>query len=384
MPLIVDRSQGSNPLDDEALRAWAARRTVFISSEMRELGPERRAVAAGLSALGMRVVMFEDLGGRDDDAVTAYLDGVARSDVYLGVVADRYGTMLPSGRSPTHEEYREARRRGLRIAVWVAADGAGRQGDARDFVDELRAFHTTGTYADVDSLVRSVRSRLLEMAADEDSPWVKIGNVVFRAESIEDDGRNLVISMQTRDRDVLAAIRELRPNAMRSGHEVAVTTFDGSGSARITEVASAASSATASRLRIAAAVEWADGRRPSTAAGLNGVTVEEQVAVGLSAGLFGTPLPPQLGLLASSIDSSDPLADLDRLGLPFSVYEPVARLLIVERLVGRHAASRVEHVAVGPEHVGSREVEVAWTDARYAQNVEPERRELSGTRRPPA
>ena len=78
---------------------------------MRELGPERRAVAAELSALGMRVVRFEDLGGRDDDAVTAYLDGVARSDVYLGVVADRYGTMLPSGRSPTHEEYREARRR---------------------------------------------------------------------------------------------------------------------------------------------------------------------------------------------------------------------------------------------------------------------------------
>jgi Domain of unknown function (DUF4062) len=32
--------------------------------------------------------------------------------VYVGIVGDRYGTMLASGRSPTHEEFLEAKRRG--------------------------------------------------------------------------------------------------------------------------------------------------------------------------------------------------------------------------------------------------------------------------------
>jgi hypothetical protein len=116
------------------------------------------------------------------------------------------------------------------------------------------------------------------------------------------------------------------------------------------------------------------------AAGLNGVSVEEQVQVGLDAGLFGAPLPPQLGWLASSVDSSDPLAELDGFALPHSVYEPVARLLVVERLLGNHGASRVDHVFVGPAHHGRRAVSVAWSDARWATNVEPARRELSGTR----
>jgi uncharacterized protein DUF4062 len=111
---------------------------------MRDLRDERRALATEMKAMGLNVVMFEDLGGREDDAETAYFDGVARSDIYLAVIADRYGRMLPNGRSPTHEEYREARRLGLRIAAWIATDGSGRQGDARDFAEELQQFHTTG------------------------------------------------------------------------------------------------------------------------------------------------------------------------------------------------------------------------------------------------
>ena len=108
VPLVVDRSQNPSVLDGEALRTWAQARTVFVSSDMRDLLDERRALATEMKAMGLNVVMFEDLGGREDDAETAYFDGVARSDIYLAVIADRYGRMLPNGRSPTHEEYREA------------------------------------------------------------------------------------------------------------------------------------------------------------------------------------------------------------------------------------------------------------------------------------
>src|ERR1700733_5205686 len=119
MALLIDRASTSRRLGGDDLRSWAESHTAFISSEMSRLGPERETLAEALRHLGMSVVVFEDLGGRDEDAVTAYLDGVARSDVYIGIVGDRYGQMQASGRSPTHEEYLFAEQNGKRISFWV-------------------------------------------------------------------------------------------------------------------------------------------------------------------------------------------------------------------------------------------------------------------------
>jgi hypothetical protein len=131
--MFVDTASVQRRLDPDAFARWAATRTVFLPSEMRELGELRRTVASALRDAGFSVVVFEDLGGHDEDAQRAYLDGVARSDIYVGVVADRYGTMLATGRSPTREEYLQARRRGKRISVWLQRDASGRQGHAADF-----------------------------------------------------------------------------------------------------------------------------------------------------------------------------------------------------------------------------------------------------------
>jgi hypothetical protein len=379
MALIVDRSQNAVALDEGAFRAWAATRCVFVSSEMLELRQERRALADVLRSAGLKVVMFEDLGGREDDAQTAYLDGVARSDIYVAVIADRYGTMLSTGRSPTHEEYREAMRLGLRIAAWVASEDAGRQGDARDFVAELQKFHTTGQYADTASLISSVLDRLREMASEEDVPWIKLGDVIFRANSIEDDGRRITVTMQSRDRQVLQALQAMRPQPMRSAGQASVTFRDMSGTAQVTEVGARSSSASLTQLTIPADVQWSDNRRPALAANINGVSFEEQTEAGLAAGLFGRPLPQQLGILARTVDDSDPLAALDHMDLAHAIYEPVARLLIIERLITLGGVSRVE-VAVGPPRVGERSIRVAWQDPAGYSNEEPTLREISGER----
>jgi len=380
MSLLVDRTQRSRQVDDDAFRAWATDHAVFLSSEMRELRPARRAVATALRAVGMTVVMFEDLGGRDDDAETAYLDGVARSDVYVGLIADRYGTMLSSGRSPTHEEYREARRRGLKIAIWSADDGSARQGDARDFLAEVRTFHTVGTWTDPEQLPASVVTRMRELAAEADSPWIKLGDLVFRADAIVDDGRTLQIEMNSRDSEALGALESLRPGAWQRQTELPVTTADRSGTARVTAVVSSASSAQRRQLTVTAEVTWADGRRSPMASGLNGVSPEEQVEAGLRAGLFQEPLPSALGMLGSMVDAGDPLEELDALGLSHATYEAVGRLLIVERLIGQTGASRIEHIAIGPPHQGNRRIEVAWRDAIAYTNVQPARRSIEGTR----
>ena len=183
---------------------------VFISSVMTELATERRLLASMIAELGATPVLFEDFGGRDQGAQEAYLAGVARSDIYVGVIGDRYGAITPTGRSATHQEYREAVRLDKRISVWVRDHGANRQGDARDFVDEVRVFHTTGSFTDPEDLVRRVRARLVEIAAEDLAPWVKLGAVVFRAERITDRGSQVRVEATVRDPAVAEALTGFR------------------------------------------------------------------------------------------------------------------------------------------------------------------------------
>jgi hypothetical protein len=213
MALLIDRASTSRRLSAEELRPWAEGHCAFISSEMSQLGSERAVLAAALRDLGMSVVVFEDLGGRDEDAVSAYLDGVARSDIYIGVIADRYGQMQSSGRSPTHEEYLYAEQNGKRISFWVSEDDVERQGNARDFVQEVQAFHTTGRYTDPEDLARRVVERMAEMAAEDESPWVKVGEAVFRAEVIRDLGDRFEIEAEIRDPGVVHISRACGPTS---------------------------------------------------------------------------------------------------------------------------------------------------------------------------
>jgi hypothetical protein len=144
-------------------------------------------------------------------------------------------------------------------------------------------------------------------------------------------------------------------------------------------VSSQSTLAMLTQLRISADVQWANGRRPALASGINGVSFEEQVEAGLRTGLFGEPLPQQLGMLVSMVDTSDPLAELDGLKLSYATYEPVARLLITERLSAVGGAALVK-VAVGPVRAGRRSISVAWQDGKAYTNVEPDPHEIAGER----
>lgn len=174
LALLIDTASAARALSEPELRAWAEGRGVFVSSVMEELPAERRALADLLTGLGFRPILFEDLGGRDENAETAYLAGVAQAEIYLGLIDERYGTMLPSGRSPTHEEYRKARELGRRVSVWSREPSPHRQGNARDFLAEIQVFNTTGRFQTTEDLLVAVRRRLGEIAAEDEAPWVKL------------------------------------------------------------------------------------------------------------------------------------------------------------------------------------------------------------------
>lgn len=170
---------------------------------------ERAAVGEAAERLGASAQLFERFGGRDDDPEDAYLGAVAASDIYVGLLGPRYGKPLKTGYSATHAEYDEAVRRGLRISMWSAAgDLDGRQ---RDFLDAVRVFHTTGSYGSPEDLGATVERRLREIAAETLSPWVKVGNAVFRATKVNDDGASIVISARIRDNAVTASLEARRP-----------------------------------------------------------------------------------------------------------------------------------------------------------------------------
>lgn len=203
---VVDIAAAARRLSSDERATWADEQRVFVSSVMEELAEERRAVAATVREVGAEAVWFEEFGGRDDDPTRAYVSEVASSTIYVGILGRTYGRLLPTRRSATHEEYREAERRGLRIAVWVR-HGEEHQGDQRDLVNEIRTFHTTGSFESPQDLALGVQSRLERIAAEESSPWTKLGDVIFRAQSIRIDGKEIHVDAAVHDPQVLGCFQ---------------------------------------------------------------------------------------------------------------------------------------------------------------------------------
>ncbi|MBF6592214.1 MAG: DUF4062 domain-containing protein, partial [Ktedonobacterales bacterium] len=95
---------------------------IFVSSTAVDLLPHRAAVRNAIEVLRQHPLMMEDFGARDGDPQTVATAEVAAGDVYLLVVAWRYGT-VPEGetRSITHLEYAEAKALGKLRLVFLAA-----------------------------------------------------------------------------------------------------------------------------------------------------------------------------------------------------------------------------------------------------------------------
>jgi Domain of unknown function (DUF4062) len=85
---------------------------VYLSSTYTDLVEYREQVLRVLRRLSLNVLAMEDYGARDDRPMDACLADVAKSDLYIGVFAFRYGHIPQAekaeGRSITELEYRKA------------------------------------------------------------------------------------------------------------------------------------------------------------------------------------------------------------------------------------------------------------------------------------
>jgi predicted ATPase len=96
---------------------------VFVSSTLRELSDERRAVRAAIERMRLAPVMFE-LGARPHPPRELYRSYLAQSDIFVGIYADSYGWVAPDETvSGLEDEYNLAPRAMPKLIYIKDSDG---------------------------------------------------------------------------------------------------------------------------------------------------------------------------------------------------------------------------------------------------------------------
>lgn len=98
---------------------------IFISSVQSEFAAERQMLSEYISKdalLGrfFEPFIFENLPAADIDAGKAYLEQVARSDIFLGIFGKHYGTEDEQGKTPTEKEFEYARGQSKTRLIFVS------------------------------------------------------------------------------------------------------------------------------------------------------------------------------------------------------------------------------------------------------------------------
>jgi len=111
---------------------------VFISSVIKGFEQERAAARRAVESLRQSPVMAEDFGAKPHSARVACLEGVRSSQIYVGILGERYGYVAQSGVSVTEEEFLEARRRGLRLLLFV--ENGPKESQQQAFLDRISQY----------------------------------------------------------------------------------------------------------------------------------------------------------------------------------------------------------------------------------------------------
>lgn len=357
--LIIDPLAAARP-DPAALAEWLNEQRVFVSSVMDDYADVRSATVNAIRDAGATPVYFEDFGGRDADPSAAYLPEVRSSDIYVGLLGARYGRPLPSRYSATHEEYLEAERAGLRLSIWVQS-GVEREGPQQSFVDAVRVFDVTGGFDAPADLRQALRRRLDAIAAEEISPWVKLGPVAFRAQSIVDDGHEAVVTARVRDSRIVEWLRGTQSSRGR-----AAVPFTYSGRTAIAKLGSVRVTSAASRSVSVDVTLTLSARPKPNAYSFNGVSWDDATVTALGMALFGDESP--FGRFGPDLDLRSPFPLLARAQVAEEALRPLARLLLTEELILRRGITRLEVFRIGREINGRRHVRARFTGTQQYVN----------------
>lgn len=240
----------------------------------------------------------------------------------------------------------------------------------------MQVFHTTGSYSAPADLGGKIEDRLRVLAAQDGSPWCKVGRAVFRARRFTDGGDRLTVEATVRDGDVIAALEELRGDQWGRGGNTRVTCAGRTYAARVDSLTVEAEGGRARQVRLEATRVADENRSTLLDVAYESRSPEDLTELAVRVALFGEPNP--LGSMSFFAEMANPFEVLNALELGEDAIPAVAEVLLVEELVGSGRADRINALRVGPNRHGSRRVLLEWLPRRRYTNVVPEPRSVEG------
>lgn len=172
-------------------------KTVFISSTFEDLAEHRRAVWEILEGFKVAVRGMEKFGARTDAPLQTCLAEVEQSDVYVGIIAFRLGSVdHQTAKSFTQLEYEHAHELGKEILIYMADNEQARvrysdiDVDTKN-IERLNAFksilrerHTIDTYSSAEDLAEKLKRDFAKRLQPKETPSDKPADEFSKSLSI--------------------------------------------------------------------------------------------------------------------------------------------------------------------------------------------------------
>ena len=191
---------------------------VFISSTYLDLKDERRAVEETIIRSGDFPVGMEAFPAADEEQFDFIKSVIIDCDYYVLVVAGRYGSVSPDGKSYTEKEYHFAVENEIPVLVLLHGDRANlpdqkvekdpeNQQRLENFIDQISSGRLRKEWTTTDGLKLAVREALDHAKATKQRPgWIR-GNTAAASEVLFElsESRKTVASLKEK-------LTDLRPS----------------------------------------------------------------------------------------------------------------------------------------------------------------------------
>lgn len=151
---------------------------IFISSTYTDLKIHRKKIWDLLSTYNVEISGMEEFGARKETSLKTCIDEVIKSDIYIGIIGYRYGSIdKKTNKSYTELEYKNALKNGKEILIYIIDNINSKiSPNSIDFknYEKLEAFksklkktHTIDTFIDDDDLVNKINKQLKSILPKE-------------------------------------------------------------------------------------------------------------------------------------------------------------------------------------------------------------------------
>ena len=111
---------------------------VFISSVVNGFEDERTVACNAVKATGAIPILSENFVASPKDPRSVCLTEVEKSNVYVGILGDKYGWVSSSGLSVTHEEYEHAKK--LAIPRYIFISEGAKEPKQADLINQIESY----------------------------------------------------------------------------------------------------------------------------------------------------------------------------------------------------------------------------------------------------